>query len=200
MVERLIDRPRPIAMRDNRFLKRLRKKAKKGLRGWPLATIAFYGPNLSQATKAAVGIIPSENAEAEEIRDWHVLHGDIREDVSISQEIVEFIKIRGALSVVMADGYNWLPSPRGNRLPRRMVPCLRVLAWTRSLYGADASLIRAASGRGIFVKILQGGARDFDKRSLVRERAASKLFRCYGRDRGFESVSLQQPVCLSSEP
>lgn len=41
--------------------------------------------------KAAVGIIPSENAEAEEMRAWHVLHGDIREDVSISQEIVEFI-------------------------------------------------------------------------------------------------------------
>jgi hypothetical protein len=58
-------------MTDNRFLKRLRKKAKKGLRGWPVATIAFYGPNLSQATKAAVGIIPSENAEAEEMRDWH---------------------------------------------------------------------------------------------------------------------------------
>jgi hypothetical protein len=37
------------------------------------------GPNLSQATKAAVGIIPSENAEAEEMRDWHVLRGDIRE-------------------------------------------------------------------------------------------------------------------------
>jgi hypothetical protein len=42
-------------MTDNRFLKRLRKKAKKGLRGWPLATIAFYGPNLSQATKTVVG-------------------------------------------------------------------------------------------------------------------------------------------------
>ena len=79
-------------MTDNRFLKRLRKKAKKGLRGWPLATIAFYGPNLSQATKAAVGVIPSEHAEAEEMRDWHVLSGDIREDVSIGQEIVEFIK------------------------------------------------------------------------------------------------------------
>jgi hypothetical protein len=75
------------SMRDNRFLKRLRKKTKKGLRGWPLATIAFYGPNLSQATKAAVGIIPSENAEAEEMRAWHVLDGDIREDVSIGQEI-----------------------------------------------------------------------------------------------------------------
>jgi hypothetical protein len=80
-------------MRDNRFLKRLRKKAKKGLRGWPLATIAFYGPNLSQATKAAVGIILSENAEADEIRAWHVLHGDIREDVSVSQEIVDSSRI-----------------------------------------------------------------------------------------------------------
>src|SRR5712671_5523199 len=91
------------AMRNNKFLKRLRKKAKKGLRGWPLATIAFYGPNLSQATKAAVGIIPSEIAEAEEMRAWHVLHGDIREDVSISQEIVEFIQDHGALSVIMTN-------------------------------------------------------------------------------------------------
>jgi hypothetical protein len=81
-------------MTDNIFLKRLRKKAKKGMRGWPLATIAFYGPNLSQATKAAVGIIPSENEEAGEMRAWHVLSGDIREDIGIAQEIVEFIERR----------------------------------------------------------------------------------------------------------
>jgi len=52
-------------MVENRFLKRLSKKARKGLRGWPIATIA-YGRNLSQATKVAVGIVPSENAEVEE--------------------------------------------------------------------------------------------------------------------------------------
>jgi len=40
-------------MVEDRFLKRLRKKARKGLRGWPIATIAFYGPNLHQATKTA---------------------------------------------------------------------------------------------------------------------------------------------------
>src|SRR5258707_837888 len=56
-------------MMEDRFLKRLRKKARKGLRGWPIATIAFYGPNLSQATKVTVGIVPSENAEVEELRD-----------------------------------------------------------------------------------------------------------------------------------
>jgi hypothetical protein len=34
-------------MMEDRFLKRLRKKARKGLRGWPIATVAFYGPNLA---------------------------------------------------------------------------------------------------------------------------------------------------------
>ena len=53
-------------MLKDRFLKRLGKKARKGLRGWPIATIAFYGPNLSQATKIAVGIVPSENASVED--------------------------------------------------------------------------------------------------------------------------------------
>ena len=53
-------------MMQDRFLKRLRKKARKGLRGWPIATVAFYGPNLSQATKVTVGIVPSENAEVED--------------------------------------------------------------------------------------------------------------------------------------
>jgi ABC transporter substrate binding protein len=32
------------------------------LRGWPIATIAFYGPNLSQATKVTFGIVPSGRA------------------------------------------------------------------------------------------------------------------------------------------
>ena len=74
-------------MVENRFLKRLSKKARKGLRGWPIATIASYGPNLSQATKVAVGIVPSENAEVEELRDWKVEHGYIRADSAIAREI-----------------------------------------------------------------------------------------------------------------
>ncbi len=64
-------------MLEDRFLKRLRKKARKGLRGWPIATIAFYGPDLSRATKVAVGIVPSEDAEVKELRDWKVDRGDI---------------------------------------------------------------------------------------------------------------------------
>ncbi len=75
-------------MKDRSF-KRLHKKARKGLRGWPIATIAFYGPNLSQATKVAVGIVPSENAEVQELRNWKLDRGDVRADPNIAREILE---------------------------------------------------------------------------------------------------------------
>ena len=48
------------------------------MRGWPIARIAFYGLSLTQATKVVVGIVPSEDAEARELRDWKVDVGDVR--------------------------------------------------------------------------------------------------------------------------
>ena len=62
---------------QDRFFKRLRKKAKKGMRGWPVATIAFYGPDLSRASKVAVGVVPHENAPATEMRAWFLEAGDV---------------------------------------------------------------------------------------------------------------------------
>ena len=102
-------------MVEDRFLKRLRKKARKGLRGWPIATIAFYGPNLHQATKTAVGIVPSENAEVEELRAWIVDRGDIRDDPGIAREILEFIDIEEhrARSVAITDGIIGCPHQQG---------------------------------------------------------------------------------------
>jgi hypothetical protein len=100
-------------MMEDRSLKRLRKKARKGMRGWPVATIAFYGPNLSQATKVAVGIVPFENEDVTAMRDWKVDHGDVRTDSGIAQEILEFIEKHGALSVVMTDGIIGCPHQEG---------------------------------------------------------------------------------------
>jgi len=99
-------------MKD-RFLKRLRKKARRGLRGWPLATIAFYGPNLTEATKVTVGIVLTENAEVAELRDWKVDRGDIRADPSIAREILEFIEEHQVLSVAMTDGIIGCPHQQG---------------------------------------------------------------------------------------
>ena len=51
-----------------RARKRLSKRAKRGFRGWPLATVALYGADDTMATKLAVGIVPSEDAEAPAVR------------------------------------------------------------------------------------------------------------------------------------
>ena len=134
-------------MLEDRFLKRLRKKARKGLRGWPIATVAFYGPNLHQATKAAVGIVPSENAEVEELRTWIVDRGDIRADPSIAREILEFIEESPGEIRRDHRWHNWLSSPARNRLRGRVVPCLRVLARARSVCRTTGALDFVAGRR-----------------------------------------------------
>jgi hypothetical protein len=101
------------SMVEDRLFKRLRKKARKGLRGWPIATVAFYGPNLSQATKVAVGIVPSENAEVKELRDWKVDPGDIRSDPDVAREILEFIEGYQVRSVAITDGIIGCPHQEG---------------------------------------------------------------------------------------
>ena len=50
--------------------KRLSKRAKKGFRGFPLATVAFYGPDGGRATKLVVGIILEGDQEPAELRRW----------------------------------------------------------------------------------------------------------------------------------
>src|SRR4029453_5927239 len=65
---------------------------------------------------------------------------------------------RAASSAIGRDDrlHNRLPSPKRNRLRRRMVSRLRVLARTRSLYGADAQLMR----RREFIAMLGGALSD----------------------------------------
>jgi hypothetical protein len=41
----------------------LKKKTRRGFRGYPIATIAFYGPDDTRASKAAVAIVNAEGAE-----------------------------------------------------------------------------------------------------------------------------------------
>jgi hypothetical protein len=53
-----------------RARKRLGKRAKKGFHGYPVATVALYGPDDTKATKLTVGIVPAENAEVVDLRRW----------------------------------------------------------------------------------------------------------------------------------
>jgi hypothetical protein len=52
-------------------LERLRSRARKGFRGYPIATVAFYGPTNEVASKVAVSTISSDGAEAEVVGRWY---------------------------------------------------------------------------------------------------------------------------------
>jgi len=98
---------------QDRAPKRLAKKAKRGFRGYPAATVVLYGPDDATATKITVGIIPAEGAEASDLRRWVSGGSDIRRDAEIAGGVLAFIEAAGALSVTMVDRIIGCPHEEG---------------------------------------------------------------------------------------
>ena len=48
----------------------LTKKARRGFRGYPVATVALYGPDARRATKVVVGIVRSEGGDPDPLVRW----------------------------------------------------------------------------------------------------------------------------------
>jgi hypothetical protein len=71
--------------------KYLHKKIKQGMNGYPVATVAYYGPNDAIATKVAVGIVMNEDEEPTYMEKWFS-STDIRRVDLVHLEIVAFIK------------------------------------------------------------------------------------------------------------
>ncbi len=76
----------------------LRKKAKQGFRGYPLATVCFYGPTDQFASKIAVGIIRKEGEHMDLLERWFSKGSDIRQDPIAGAEIARFIVAHEAYS------------------------------------------------------------------------------------------------------
>lgn len=103
-------------MQKGKAIKALTKKAKKGFRGYPVATVALYGPTEKQATKLVVGIVQEENAEPEEMKKWYS-DDDIMKEPDILEEVHEFIKEHGARSVAMVNRVIGCPHEEGIDYP-----------------------------------------------------------------------------------
>ena len=106
----------------------LEKKARRGFRGYPVATVAFYGPDDQRASKVVVGIVPAEDREAEQLQRWFAEEGDVRQDATIGEEILAFIRDHGAKTVVTADRIIGCPHEEGTDYPEGQV-CPRCPFW-----------------------------------------------------------------------
>jgi len=93
--------------------KRLGKKARRGFRGYPVATITFYGPDDRRASKVAVGIMIGEGDEPAEMRRWTSDDRDVRNDPAISEAILDFIGDFDVRTVAMTDRIIGCPHEEG---------------------------------------------------------------------------------------
>ncbi len=101
----------------NRYTKAIQKKARRGFRGYPLGTVAYYGPDDRRASKAAVGILLDDDGDPTELERWFSEDTDVRRDAGIQQEIFTFLKRHEVKSVVMPDRILGCPHEEGKDYP-----------------------------------------------------------------------------------
>ena len=104
-------------MKIKRGPTKLERKARKGHRGYPAATVAFYGPDATRASKVVVGIIPTEDSKPSEIRKWISDSDDLRRESPASAEILEFIRDHAVKTVIMSPGIIGCPHEEGVDYP-----------------------------------------------------------------------------------
>lgn len=95
----------------------LKKKARRGFRGYPVATLAFYGPDDKRATKVAVGIVMDEEGGPTRLERWFSEIADVRTDQQVGREILAFIQENGVKSVIMPDRIIGCPHEEGVDYP-----------------------------------------------------------------------------------
>jgi hypothetical protein len=96
----------------------LRKLAKRGERGYPIATLAFYGPDDKKASKAVLGIIVSPGAEVHLHKGFReVPQADLRYDLKLQNAWIELMRREGVRSLAMLEAINGCPHEEGIDYP-----------------------------------------------------------------------------------
>ncbi len=90
-------------MRPIRLHSRLAKRSRRGFRGFPAATVAYYGPDDTRATTAVVAIVPAKNAEPSHQASFSSDSVDLREDPFTGDLVMAFVEKHEARSVFVAE-------------------------------------------------------------------------------------------------
>ena len=90
--------------------------------GYPLATLAYYGPDTTRASKAVVGIRVAEHApDVTILQKWQSDTTDIRSDLLILQQILTFLDQHHVQRVVTIDRIIGCPHEEGIDYPEGAV-------------------------------------------------------------------------------
>lgn len=96
---------------------KLRKKAERGFRGYPVATMAYYGPDGKRASKVVVAIMQAEGLEPGPMQKWYSESSDVRNDDSAMESISSFLRMHAVKSIVAVDRIIGCPHEEGIDYP-----------------------------------------------------------------------------------
>ena len=101
-----------------RARERVRKKTKLGFRGFPIVSIAFYGPNNKTASKVVVACVENDTNGVKRLERWSSSDGsDLRDTDDTMLRIDTLVKEWGAKSVVMPSAIIGCPHEEGIDCP-----------------------------------------------------------------------------------
>ena len=103
-------------MAQAKYIKLINKKTRKGHKGYPVATIAFYGPTNNVASKLVCSIIKHDGAEPEPMKKWFS-DKDIRKSEKTLEEVLMFIQENNTKTVGMVDSIIGCPHEEGIDYP-----------------------------------------------------------------------------------
>ena len=106
----------------------LERKAKRKT-GYPLATLAYYGPDNTRASKAVIGIRPStQRDDVTLLQKWWSDTTDIRTDPDLLQQMLTFLEEQQVQRVAMLDRIIGCPHEEGIDYPEGE-PCPQCPYW-----------------------------------------------------------------------
>jgi hypothetical protein len=105
------------------------KRFRPGFRGYPIATVAFYGPDDKLATKVVVSVFLRESSDPDFLERWFSKGDiDVRQDLEIGEQILAFLKPHAPRSTVMTEGIIGCPHEEGVDYPEGR-SCPQCLYW-----------------------------------------------------------------------
>ena len=103
---------------SERHWRELRKKAKRGKSGFPVASLAFYGPNAEFATKVAVGVILNPVEGAMHVERWYSTTVDVRKNQDVALKILTALNALKVKQIAILERISGCPHEDGEDYPR----------------------------------------------------------------------------------
>lgn len=104
--------------KEKRARDKFRKRIRQGNRGYPVATIAFYGPTDEIASKVVVSLIEDDGGRQSKMERWRSESGgDLRKDAISNARVVSLLDLWKPKSIVSPDRIIGCPHEEGIDYP-----------------------------------------------------------------------------------